>query len=203
MLVLGNRTASCATRSAAHCAPTASGSPRSASPSTARFGHSAATRPPRRCSRVCTGAFPGVSLPTVYAGLELLADLGLALRVRAGRAVRYDPRVDPHHHFVCDTCGAVGGVDAAVDLEPALAGCVFPARRHRAPRCSSGAAVQPALPLGNCAVSRGCELPWRLARPRHTTPKPSSHPAAVDVRRPRHERPSLTPPAPAPSRPTP
>ena len=68
------------------------------------------------------GTVPGVSLPTVYAGLELLADLGLASRVHAGRAIRYDPRADPHHHFVCDTCGAVIDLDAAVDLAPALAG---------------------------------------------------------------------------------
>ena len=38
------------------------------------------------------GTVPGVSLPTVYAALELLTDLGLALRVHAGRAVRFDPR---------------------------------------------------------------------------------------------------------------
>ena len=66
------------------------------------------------------GTVPGVSLPTVYAGLELLADLGLASRVHAGRAVRYDPRPDPHHHFVCDACGAVADLDADVDLAPAL-----------------------------------------------------------------------------------
>jgi Fur family peroxide stress response transcriptional regulator len=68
------------------------------------------------------GTVPGVSLPTVYAGLELLADLGLATRVHAGRAVRFDPRADPHHHFVCDTCGAVADLDAEVDLGPALEG---------------------------------------------------------------------------------
>ena len=68
------------------------------------------------------GTVPGVSLPTVYADLELLADLGLASRFHAGRAIRYDPRADPHHHFVCDTCGAVIDLDAAVDLAPALAG---------------------------------------------------------------------------------
>jgi Fur family transcriptional regulator, peroxide stress response regulator len=68
------------------------------------------------------GTVPGVSLPTVYAGLELLADLGLATRVHAGRAVRFDPRADPHHHFVCDTCGAVADLDADVDLAPALDG---------------------------------------------------------------------------------
>jgi Fur family peroxide stress response transcriptional regulator len=68
------------------------------------------------------GTVPGVSLPTVYAGLELLADLGLASRVHAGRAVRYDPRADPHHHFVCEGCGAVADLDAEVDLGSALAG---------------------------------------------------------------------------------
>lgn len=68
------------------------------------------------------GTVPGVSLPTVYAGLELLADLGLASRVHAGRAVRFDPRSDPHHHFVCDDCGAVADLDTAVDLGPVLEG---------------------------------------------------------------------------------
>src|SRR5215203_2953999 len=66
------------------------------------------------------GTVPGVSLPTVYAALELLADLGLAARVHAGRAVRFDPRADPHHHLVCTECGAVTDLDAAIELAPAL-----------------------------------------------------------------------------------
>jgi Fe2+ or Zn2+ uptake regulation protein len=66
------------------------------------------------------GTVPGVSLPTVYAALELLADLGLALRVHAGRAVRYDPRSDAHHHLVCSSCGAVTDLDATVELGPAI-----------------------------------------------------------------------------------
>jgi Fe2+ or Zn2+ uptake regulation protein len=66
------------------------------------------------------GSVPGVSLPTVYAALELLADLGLAARVHAGRAVRYDPRAEPHHHLVCTVCGAVADLDAAVELGPAV-----------------------------------------------------------------------------------
>jgi Fur family transcriptional regulator, stress-responsive regulator len=66
------------------------------------------------------GTVPGVSLPTVYAALELLVDLGLASRVHAGRAVRFDPRADPHHHLVCTSCGAVTDLDAALELEPAL-----------------------------------------------------------------------------------
>lgn len=63
---------------------------------------------------------PGVSLPTVYAALELLAGLGLAARVEAGRAVRFDPRTQPHHHFVCTVCGAVTDLDADLELGPAL-----------------------------------------------------------------------------------
>jgi len=66
------------------------------------------------------GTVPGVSLPTVYAALELLADLGLANRLQAGRAVRFDPRTQPHHHFVCTECGAVTDLDADVELGPAL-----------------------------------------------------------------------------------
>ena len=47
-------------------------------------------------------------------------DLGLALRVHAGRAVRFDPRSEPHHHLVCTSCGAVADLDADVELGPAL-----------------------------------------------------------------------------------
>src|SRR5215211_1325961 len=60
---------------------------------------------------------PGVSLPTVYATLDLLEELGLARRVATeGGAVVYDPRIDEHHHLVCRSCGAIADVDAAVDI---------------------------------------------------------------------------------------
>jgi Fe2+ or Zn2+ uptake regulation protein len=59
---------------------------------------------------------PGVSLPTVYATLDLLEELGLARRVATdGGAVVYDPRTDEHHHLVCRGCGAIMDVDAPVD----------------------------------------------------------------------------------------
>jgi Fe2+ or Zn2+ uptake regulation protein len=60
--------------------------------------------------------FPGVSLPTVYATLELLEDLGFVRRLagRAGVTV-YDPRVDEHHHLVCSRCGAIADVDGHID----------------------------------------------------------------------------------------
>jgi Fe2+ or Zn2+ uptake regulation protein len=59
---------------------------------------------------------PGVSLPTVYATLDLLEQLGLVRRVASeGGAVVYDPRTDEHHHLACRRCGAIQDVDAPVD----------------------------------------------------------------------------------------
>lgn len=64
---------------------------------------------------------PGVSLPTVYATLELLEELGSVRRVSAGGgAVLYDPRTHPHHHVVCTRCGAVADIDAPLDDEAVL-----------------------------------------------------------------------------------
>jgi Fe2+ or Zn2+ uptake regulation protein len=66
---------------------------------------------------------PAVSLPTVYATLDLFEELGVVRRVAAGGgAAVYDSRSAPHHHLVCRRCGAVSDLDAAVSLEPALAG---------------------------------------------------------------------------------
>jgi Fe2+ or Zn2+ uptake regulation protein len=65
---------------------------------------------------------PGVSLPTVYATLELLEELRLIRRVATeGGAVVFDPRTDEHHHLVCRRCGAITDVDAAVGAEALLA----------------------------------------------------------------------------------
>jgi Fe2+ or Zn2+ uptake regulation protein len=65
---------------------------------------------------------PGVSLPTVYATLDLLEELGQVRRVATeGGAVVYDPRTDQHHHLVCRGCGAITDVDAPVDPDAVLA----------------------------------------------------------------------------------
>ena len=64
---------------------------------------------------------PGTSVPTVYATLDLLVELGLARRVDAGSGpALYDPRVDPHHHMICRHCGRVEDLDQSVDAEPLL-----------------------------------------------------------------------------------
>jgi Fe2+ or Zn2+ uptake regulation protein len=59
---------------------------------------------------------PGVSVPTVYATLELLADVGLARRLPVSTgAVLYDPRTDDHHHAICRSCARVSDLDAPVE----------------------------------------------------------------------------------------
>jgi Fe2+ or Zn2+ uptake regulation protein len=59
---------------------------------------------------------PGVSLPTVYATLELLEELGQIRRVPgATGAIMFDARIDAHDHFVCRRCGAVADLDCGTD----------------------------------------------------------------------------------------
>jgi Fe2+ or Zn2+ uptake regulation protein len=64
---------------------------------------------------------PGVSLPTVYATLDLFEELGIVRRVSAGGGpALYDPRTDAHHHLVCLICGRVDDLEGEVDLGPAM-----------------------------------------------------------------------------------
>jgi Fe2+ or Zn2+ uptake regulation protein len=65
---------------------------------------------------------PGVSLPTVYATLELLEQLGLVRRVPAASgAVLFDSRTDEHDHLVCRRCGAVADLETETDRVGVLA----------------------------------------------------------------------------------
>lgn len=67
------------------------------------------------------GELPGVSLPTVYATLELFEELGLVRRVlTAGGAVVFDSRTDVHYHAICRRCGRVEDIAAPVDVAPVL-----------------------------------------------------------------------------------
>ncbi|MGO9833037.1 MAG: Fur family transcriptional regulator [Polyangiaceae bacterium] len=67
-------------------------------------------------------SFPSMSFATVYNTLDTLARTGLAGTVRLpgkrGDAARFDPNTAPHHHAVCDECGAVLDI-AAGTLAPA------------------------------------------------------------------------------------
>ena len=65
---------------------------------------------------------PGVSLPTVYATLDLLEAIGLINRVATERgAVIYDPRTDQHHHLACRSCGTIVDFEAPVEAGELLA----------------------------------------------------------------------------------
>jgi Fur family peroxide stress response transcriptional regulator len=69
-------------------------------------------------------AFPQMSFATVYNTLDALAGAGLSGTLRLGNAARFDPNTTPHHHVVCDRCGAIGDV-AAPTLSPSAQ-----ARKH-------------------------------------------------------------------------
>jgi len=60
--------------------------------------------------------FPTMSFATVYNTLDALAAAGLSSTLRLGgdprNAARFDPNTSPHHHAVCDQCGAIRDIPA-------------------------------------------------------------------------------------------
>jgi Fe2+ or Zn2+ uptake regulation protein len=63
---------------------------------------------------------PGVSLPTVYATLELFERLGIVRRVNGGGGtLLWDTRSDTHHHMICRNCGRIEDMETPLDLERA------------------------------------------------------------------------------------
>jgi Fe2+ or Zn2+ uptake regulation protein len=92
---------------------------------------------------------PNVSLPTIYATLELLEELGMVRRVQRAGTTLFDPRTDSHHHLICTSCGAIEDLDSDLDtkrLERAAARHGFEHERieavvhGRCARCRSAAA---------------------------------------------------------------
>jgi Fe2+ or Zn2+ uptake regulation protein len=70
--------------------------------------------------RRASAQLPGMSLPTVYATLDLLTELGEARRVSVGGPLLYDPRTEDHAHLRCRECGRVEDLDIPVDSASAL-----------------------------------------------------------------------------------
>ncbi|MEO8966996.1 MAG: transcriptional repressor [Solirubrobacteraceae bacterium] len=65
---------------------------------------------------------PGTSIPTVYATLELLVELGLVRRIDTGTGpALYDGGTEPHQHMVCRRCGAVQDLPGDLDTGRLLA----------------------------------------------------------------------------------
>jgi len=58
---------------------------------------------------------PNVSLPTIYATLDLLEELGMVRRVQRAGTALFDPRTDPHHHLICSECGSIEDLDSELD----------------------------------------------------------------------------------------
>ena len=51
---------------------------------------------------------PNISLGTVYRNLNLLADIGEAIKITTPEGGdRFDGNTDPHYHVVCTACGKV------------------------------------------------------------------------------------------------
>ncbi len=77
----------------------------------AHRGHFAA----ERVHRDLVGEHPSLSPATVYATLDLLADLGLVRRMSTLRGVAlYDTRTDEHQHLLCQECGAITDLEVPV-----------------------------------------------------------------------------------------
>ncbi len=56
--------------------------------------------------------FPNISLGTVYRNLNLLTDLGEAVKISTpDGGDRFDGRLEPHNHFLCTKCGRLLDLD--------------------------------------------------------------------------------------------
>lgn len=58
-------------------------------------------------------SFPSMSFATVYNTLGALSAAGLSRTLHLGGAARFDPNTAPHHHAVCDACGAITDLPTA------------------------------------------------------------------------------------------
>jgi Fur family peroxide stress response transcriptional regulator len=81
------------------------------------------------------GEFPNLSMGTVYRNLNILVEQGLINRIDFGSTFdRFDARVGPHYHFICEKCGAI--IDLPLPIDEALNRRVdeatpFAVSRHR------------------------------------------------------------------------
>lgn len=56
--------------------------------------------------------FPKISLGTVYRNLNLLTDMGEAIKITMpDGSDRYDGHIHPHNHFTCNCCGSVSDIE--------------------------------------------------------------------------------------------
>jgi Fur family ferric uptake transcriptional regulator/Fur family peroxide stress response transcriptional regulator len=54
---------------------------------------------------------PNISLGTVYRILKELVQQGKLKEIVINKQSRFDRRTDPHHHFICKSCGMIEDVE--------------------------------------------------------------------------------------------
>ena len=60
--------------------------------------------------------FPNISLGTVYRNLNLLTDIGEAVKITTPNGGdRFAGRIEPHNHFLCTKCGRL--LDLELDMQ--------------------------------------------------------------------------------------
>lgn len=50
---------------------------------------------------------PRISKKTVYSNLKFLVDAEMICEVNLKGVLRYEPKLKPHHHIVCEKCGKI------------------------------------------------------------------------------------------------
>jgi Fur family peroxide stress response transcriptional regulator len=60
--------------------------------------------------------FPNLSMGTVYRNLNILVEQGKVDRMDFGSTFdRFDARMGPHYHFICEQCGAIIDLELPID----------------------------------------------------------------------------------------
>jgi len=105
-------------------------------------------------------SLPTMSFATVYNTLDALSAAGLcaALALSPGSG-RFDPNMQPHHHLVCDACGAVR--DLPLGASPLAAAPEEASFRRAATRAAPGFEVRSVERIlrGLCAACAGHRQP--------------------------------------------
>ncbi len=58
---------------------------------------------------------PIASKASVYSALTVLREVGLIREILLQEGItRYDAKIEPHHHFICQDCGAIVDLDWSV-----------------------------------------------------------------------------------------
>jgi Fe2+ or Zn2+ uptake regulation protein len=50
---------------------------------------------------------PNISLGTVYRNLQVLEEMGEIQKIPGENTFRYEAKIDPHYHLICEKCGTM------------------------------------------------------------------------------------------------